>query len=65
MQEKFKLFLSRKFLSPIIFTILVWANQKFGQFFTENQISDLANLIIAFIVGEATIDAVRLYFDKK
>jgi|GEM_PF-3873103 len=56
---------SRKALYPILFAILVIINSATGKILTEEQLGDIANLIIAFILGEAGIDAVRVYLESK
>ena len=69
MKEKLSTFikslLSRKFLYPIIFAGLIHANQQAGNFLSEAQITDLSLVIVAFIIGEATIDSVRIYIEGK
>ena len=69
MKEKLSAFikslLSRKFLYPIIFAGLIYANQQAGNFLSEAQITDLSLVIVAYIIGEATIDSIRIYTEGK
>jgi Na+/melibiose symporter-like transporter len=60
-----KKWFGRKALYPILFALLLAINSHFGNFLTESQITDLATVIISFILGEAAIDGLRIYTEKK
>lgn len=61
-----KKWFGRKALYPILFALLVAVNAKvFGSILTEAQLGDISNLILAFILGEAAIDGIRVYVDAK
>lgn len=60
-----KKWFGRKALYPILFGILLFLNAKLGNPLSESQLTDLAMCIIAFILGEAGIDALRVYIEKK
>ena len=55
-----KKFLSRKFLYPIIFGVLVFINRAWlGEVLGETELILLAGIIISFIIGESVIDVKR------
>lgn len=61
-----KKWFGRKALYPILFALLLMINKSvLNGMLTDDQLGDLALLILAFILGEAGIDAIRIYVQGK
>lgn len=53
-------FLGRKFLSPLAYTLLVWANKRFDIGFTNEELLYIAGIVVAFVAGETKLDSDRI-----
>jgi len=51
-----KKFFKRKFLSPILFGLLVVLNRKLGLGLSETELGYIAAPVTAFIIGESAVD---------
>lgn len=57
--------LSRKFLYPILFGVLVSINSLLDLGLDNNALALIANVVIAFILGESVVDLINTYSKNK